>query len=64
VVLLDDLASELDPGRKRRVIEQLDRDWQVFLTTTRREDFSSQTSFDAIIEFEKPGCPILKEEDL
>jgi DNA replication and repair protein RecF len=39
LVLLDDLASELDPTRKKRVLALLHPNWQTFLTTTRREDF-------------------------
>jgi len=39
ILLLDDLASELDPGRRVRLLEMLKGKGQVFLTTTRREDF-------------------------
>lgn len=39
ILLLDDLASELDPGRRARLLEMLKGKGQVFLTTTRREDF-------------------------
>ena len=49
VVLLDDLASELDPLRKKRVLSLLHPHWQTFLTTTRLEDFPGASSFDAVI---------------
>jgi DNA replication and repair protein RecF len=49
LVLLDDLASELDPLRKKRVLSLLHPQWQTFLTTTRLEDFPGPSSFDAVI---------------
>ncbi|NQU44836.1 DNA replication/repair protein RecF [bacterium] len=49
LVLLDDLASELDPGRKEHVLALLKPQWQTFLTTTRREDFPPESDFDAVI---------------
>ena len=49
LVLLDDLASELDPLRKKRVLSLLRPQWQTFLTTTRLEDFPDASSFDAVI---------------
>jgi DNA replication and repair protein RecF len=49
LVLLDDLASELDPLRKKRVLGLLHPQWQTFLTTTRLEDFPGVSSFDAVI---------------
>ena len=49
LVLLDDLASELDPLRKKRVLSLLHPQWQTFLTTTRLEDFPGASSFDAVI---------------
>ncbi len=39
VLLLDDLASELDQGRRLRLLQMLSEKGQVFLTTTRKEDF-------------------------
>lgn len=39
VLLLDDIASELDPERNRRFFEYIQQaEGQVFITTTRRED--------------------------
>lgn len=39
ILLLDDLASELDESRRVRLLEMLRGRGQVILTTTRREDF-------------------------
>ena len=50
LVLLDDLASELDPARKRQVLELLDPGWQTFLTTTQRDDFPPDSEFSATIQ--------------
>lgn len=50
LLLLDDLASELDPTRKERVLELLGDRSQTFLTTTRREDFAPDTEFDLVIQ--------------
>ncbi len=63
VVLLDDLASELDPDRKRRVLELLQPEWQTFLTTTRRADFAHESTFNATIEFQDAGVAQLHEEE-
>jgi DNA replication and repair protein RecF len=49
LVLLDDLASELDPARKERVLSLLDPAWQTFLTTTRESDFPAGAEFDLTI---------------
>ncbi|MBN1867718.1 DNA replication/repair protein RecF [Candidatus Sumerlaeota bacterium] len=49
IVLLDDLASELDPARKERVLSLLDPAWQTFLTTTRESDFPAGSEFDLTI---------------
>lgn len=50
LLLLDDLASELDHHRKRNVLYLPLSAKQTFLTTTRREDFPADIAFDAIIE--------------
>jgi DNA replication and repair protein RecF len=50
LVLLDDLASELDPGRKERVLTLLEPRWQAFLTSTRASDFPPGDFFAATIE--------------
>ena len=50
LLLLDDLASELDPHRKERVLALLGEDNQTFLTTTRREDFPPDSEFAQVIE--------------
>jgi DNA replication and repair protein RecF len=49
LVLLDDLASELDPVRKRNVLSLLKPHWQSFLTTTRQDDFPDPGAFDLVI---------------
>lgn len=49
LLLLDDLASELDPSRKERVLQLLQPNWQTFLTTTRRTDFPADSSFAKVI---------------
>ncbi len=63
VLLLDDLASELDPERKRRVLEMLQPEWQTFLTTTQRTDFGDESTFDATIEFQNTGQARLHKEE-
>ena len=57
LVLLDDLASELDPLRKKRVLSLLHPQWQTFLTTTRLEDFPGASSFDAVISLPRIADP-------
>jgi len=47
ILLLDDLASELDAGRRRRLLETLRSEAQVFLTTTRPGDFPREMGFAA-----------------
>jgi len=49
LLLLDDLASELDAARKERVLALVDPAWQTFLTTTRREDFPADSTFATVI---------------
>ncbi|MFP4579921.1 MAG: DNA replication/repair protein RecF [Candidatus Sumerlaeia bacterium] len=49
LVLLDDLASELDPLRKAKLLELLQPHWQNFMTTTRRSDFPDADAFDLVI---------------
>ncbi|HBF35355.1 TPA: hypothetical protein DDW35_12410 [Candidatus Sumerlaeota bacterium] len=49
VALLDDIASELDPVRKERLLHLLRPEWQTFMTTTRREDFPPGSHFDAVL---------------
>lgn len=49
LVLLDDLASELDSSRKKQVLDILAPEWQTFLTTTRRDDFPPDSEFSAVI---------------
>jgi DNA replication and repair protein RecF len=49
VALLDDIASELDPVRKARLLDLLQPRWQTFMTTTRREDFPEDSHFDAVL---------------
>lgn len=49
VALLDDIASELDPFRKERLLTLLKPEWQTFMTTTRREDFPQAAAFDKVI---------------
>ncbi len=53
LLLLDDLASELDPSRKEKALKALDPKWQTFITTTRREDFPPDSEFAAVISL--PG---------
>jgi DNA replication and repair protein RecF len=48
VLLLDDLASELDPARKERVLALLNPSRQAFLTTTRKSDFPASCEFAAV----------------
>ncbi len=50
ILLLDDLASELDEGRRMRLLEMLRGKGQIFLTTTRREDFPSSTAMALSLE--------------
>ncbi len=61
LVLLDDVASELDPSRKKRVLELLDPAWQTFMTTTRPDDFPSGVAFTDTIclphDFEPASPP-------
>jgi DNA replication and repair protein RecF len=47
VLLLDDLASELDSGRRQRLLEMLHGGGQVFMTTTRPSDFPDDMGFAA-----------------
>ncbi|OPZ19692.1 MAG: DNA replication and repair protein RecF [candidate division BRC1 bacterium ADurb.BinA364] len=47
ILLLDDLASELDAGRRERLIEALRDAGQVFMTTTRPGDFGAGFGFAA-----------------
>ncbi len=47
VLLLDDLASELDTGRRQRLLEMLHDSGQVFMTTTRPSDFPEDIGFAA-----------------
>ncbi|HNY26965.1 MAG TPA: DNA replication/repair protein RecF [Candidatus Sumerlaeota bacterium] len=61
LVLLDDVASELDPSRKKRVLELLDPVWQTFMTTTRPDDFPAGVAFTDTIclphDFEPASPP-------
>lgn len=61
LVLLDDVASELDPARKKRVLELLDPAWQTFMTTTRPDDFPPGVAFSDTIclphDFEPASSP-------
>jgi DNA replication and repair protein RecF len=61
LVLLDDVASELDPSRKKRVLELLDPAWQTFMTTTRPDDFPPGVAFSDTIclphDFEPASSP-------
>jgi len=61
LVLLDDVASELDPSRKKRVLELLNPAWQTFMTTTRPDDFPPGFAFTDTIclprDFESALAP-------
>lgn len=55
VLLLDDFGSELDPARRRRVLEGLRGRMQVFVTATERADLGGAGLFDLALRLDERG---------